>query len=106
MKNIQAIDNASNCSFSVYAASEEDFRLVFPCDSQDIEFAEDLAERLGDHLAGKLVVRTTSARIDKKDVVGIHGTLFFGLRERKKWYPNKRESDLDAPDLPRLLRGD
>ena len=105
MKYIQAIDNAWNCSYSISAASDEDFKSIFPDEGQDVEFVEDLAERLGNKLAGKIVVRATSARVEKQDLAGLHGTLFFGLLERKKLYPHKRESDLDTPDLATLLAG-
>ena len=99
MKNIQVIDDAINCSFSVYAATDEDFAAIFCQEGQDVEFIEDLVARVGPKQAGKIVLRSTSrsGRVDKCKVCGIHGTLFFGLLERKKWYPNKRESDLDDP---------
>lgn len=99
MKNIQVIDDATNCSFSVYAASDEDFAAIFCQEGQDVEFIEDLVARVGSRRAAKLVLRSTSrsGRVDKCKVCGIHGTLFFGLLERKKWYPNKRETDLDEP---------
>jgi len=104
MKNIQVIDGAKNCSFSVYSADEKDFSLIFPMIGQDVEFVEDLVERLGDRSAGEVVRRATSRRVEKRDIKGIHGTLFFDLLERKKWYPNKRENDLDKPDLAVLLK--
>ena len=99
MKNIQVIDDAINCSFSVYAAPDEDFAAIFCQEGQDVEFMEDLVARVGPRRASKLVLRSTSrsGRVDKCKVCGIHGTLFFGLLERTKWYPNKRETDLDEP---------
>ena len=32
--------------------------------------------------------------IDKKKIKGIHGTLFYELLFKKKYYPNKREKDM------------
>ncbi len=104
MKHIQAIDGADNCSFSIYSASEEDFSLIFPEPGQDVEFVEDLVRRIGARAVGELVIRVTSKRVEKPAVNGIHGTLFFGLRERRIFYPNKRESDFDAPELAEALR--
>jgi len=43
MKNIQLIDGAANCTFSLFQASEEEFELLFPESRQDIQYAEDLA---------------------------------------------------------------
>ena len=97
MKNIQVIDAAANCSFSVYAATDEDFATIFHLPGQDVEFVEDLTARIGSQAAGSVVIKATSRRLDKRQASGIHGTLFFGLSERKKWYPNKREGDLDEP---------
>lgn len=98
MKNVQVIDSAMNCSFSIYEMTEEDFAAIFIEDGQDVEFVEDFVARVGPRRAGKIVVRATSRRVDKPSVIGIHGTLFFGLEERKRWYPNKRETDFDKPN--------
>jgi hypothetical protein len=95
MKNILVIDGAENCSFSVCLVDDEDFAEIFPARGQDIEFIEDLVERVGKHRAGQLVQRATTRRIYKRDAMGIHGTLFFGLPERRKYFPNKREDDVD-----------
>ncbi len=42
MKNIQIIDGARNCTFSIFQATDEEFLLVFPEPGQDIQYAEDL----------------------------------------------------------------
>lgn len=104
MKNIQVIDGAINCSYDVYSVSERDFLVIFPAPNQDIEFIEDVVERLGEDEAGKLVMRATSPRkrVEKCRVNGIHGTLFFQLADvKKRFYPNKREKDLDEPSALR-----
>jgi hypothetical protein len=41
MKNI--IDGATNCTFSLFQATDEEFELLFPEPRQDIQYAEDLA---------------------------------------------------------------
>jgi hypothetical protein len=97
MKNILVIDRAENCSFSICLVNEEDFALIFPNPDQDVEFIEDLTKRVGKIRAGKLVQRSTARRIRKRDAMGIHGTLFFDFPERRKYFPNKREDDIDMP---------
>jgi hypothetical protein len=78
---------------------EDDFVVVFPNPSQDVEFIEDLVHRVGEHRAGELVQRGTTRRIHKRDAIGIHGTLFFELSKRRKYFPNKREDDIDKPEF-------
>jgi hypothetical protein len=97
MKNIQLIEPAQNTDFPIYAVSDEDFSLVFPAPDQDIEFVDDLENRVGKRQIGTLIQRITSreSRVPKREVVGIHGTLFLNFPERKQYFPNKRETDLD-----------
>lgn len=95
MKNIQVIDSADNCAYDLFSVSEADFVKIFP-NGQDIEFSEDLFERLGEDEASKILESVWKNRLDKKEVTGIHGTLFYGLENKKTYYPNKRELDLDA----------
>ncbi len=97
MKNIQVIDGADNCAFSICLVDDKDFKAIFPARGQDIEFAEDLAKRIGNKRAGELIIRSTTRRIRKKDAMGIHGTLFFQMDSRRKYFPNKRENDIDRP---------
>jgi hypothetical protein len=93
VKNIQVIDGAINAAYNIYAATDEQFALIFP-DGADIEFIEDFIERVGEDAAGKILAPLWGRRINKADVVGIHGTLFYELRDIKKhYYPNKRFSD-------------
>lgn len=97
MKHIQVIDGAENCSYSICLVSDRDFRTIFPRKGQDIEFAEDLAKRVGNKRAGQIIIRSTTRRLRKHTVQGIHGTLFFQLKNRRKYYPNKRDDDIDMP---------
>lgn len=94
MKNIQIIDGARNCTFSIYAATEAEFFLVFPAPGQDVEFADDFFERIGDASAKPICDALWTRPVDKKQVQGIHGTLFYGLPERKPMYPTKREAEM------------
>lgn len=98
MKYVQVIDGAENCTFPVYAVSDADFAALFPAPGQNIEFAQDLAPRLGgEREAGQLVMRLTAAHVDKTTIPGIHGTLFIDLPGRRRYFPNKREEDVFVP---------
>lgn len=97
MKNVQVIDDAVNCTYDVFAVDDEGFELLFP-DGADVEFEDDLVARLGDQRAGAVLNALWSARVDKKTVHGIHGTLFFGAQceDKRPFYPTKRESEMVA----------
>jgi len=77
--NIQVVDGAQNCTYEVFEVDEVDFREIFPADGQDIEFVEDFEARVGQDRAALLLSRVWDRRIDKKLVMGIHGTLFYEL---------------------------
>jgi hypothetical protein len=82
-----------NCSYDIFAATDEEFALIFPGDT-DIEFIDDFIARVGEEVAGRTLEPLWKRRIDKKEVRGIHGTLFYELEFKKKYYPTKKESDL------------
>jgi hypothetical protein len=87
MKNIQIIDGALNCTFSIFQATDEEFALLFPEADQDIQYSEDLKpEGVADALN-----RIWERPIRKRDALGIHGTLFYQLQRYKEWYPENRE---------------
>lgn len=92
--NIQVIDGAENCTYSIFAASPEDFQEIFPGEGQDIEFATDFIKRVGNRRAVAIGRRLWSAPVDKKKVRGIHGTLFYELEFKNKYYPSKREDEM------------
>ena len=96
MKTILVIDGADNCAYDCFLASDDLFRRIYPGDGQDIEFIEDLLERSPDGDLDQEFEAMWRRRITKKDVRGIDGILFYELLHKKKFYPNKRDSDLDG----------
>lgn len=95
MKNIQIIDGAENCTFSIFAMSDNDFDVLFP-DGNDIEFVKDLQKRLGEKTATEILNRLWKHPLDKKSINGIHATIFFQQDFRKKFYPTKKEAEMVA----------
>jgi hypothetical protein len=93
MKHIQVIDDADNCTYSVFGASDEDFTVIFP-DGTDVEFSDDFFERVGDERGIEISNRLWKQPVDKKIVSGIHGTLFYQLPEKKRFYPTKKEAEM------------
>ena len=104
MKNIQVIDGALNCTFSIFQATEEEFALLFPEPRQDIQYAEDLALLLRQEEVGAALGRIWERPIRKQDALGIHGTLFYGLDRYKTYYRAKREDAVDPSAVNQAQR--
>ena len=98
--NVQIIDGAKNCTYSIFAMTAGEFKAIFPEDGQDIEFIEDVVERLGRRRAGPLLTRVWTRPVEKRCVQGIHGTLFYQLAGvKRRFYPTKKEKEMCAnPD--------
>jgi hypothetical protein len=97
MKNVQVIDGADNCTYSLFAFTEEEFEAVFPAANQDIEFIEDVVERLGEERTGEVLGPVWSRLLDRRQISGIHGTLFYQLPNKKPFYPNKIDAEMMRP---------
>jgi hypothetical protein len=94
-KNVQVIDGAINCTYDIFSMPEEDFKQVFP-NGQDVEFIEDVIERLGKKKTELIIGPIWKHRQNKATVQGIHGTLFYELSKKKPFYPNKNEAQMIA----------
>jgi hypothetical protein len=99
MKNIQVIDSGDNCTYDIFQATEEEFALIFP-DETDIEFIEDFFSRVGEETAINTLNPIWERRLDKKKINGIHGTLFYDLENKKIYYPTKKEAEMIAYPTP------
>ncbi|MBU1109986.1 MAG: hypothetical protein KKB51_25115 [Candidatus Riflebacteria bacterium] len=92
-KNIQIIDGARNCTYSIFSTSSEYFDLIFP-NLQDVEFIDDFVGRVTEPIAQEILNKLWKNPVDKKHISGIHGTLFFGLEFKKAYYPTKKENEM------------
>ncbi len=94
MKDVQVIDGADNCTYPIYEVTDDEFAILFPEFGQDIEFIEDVVARIGDERVA-VVMRPVWQREQKKaKIKGIHGTLFYGLTNKRKYYPTKRDCEM------------
>jgi len=93
MKNVQIIDGADNCTYDIFGISDEGCALLFP-NGQDIEFISDFIDRVGKETAEAVTTPMWKRRRDKKNVWGIHGTLFYQLDFKKEFYPTKKEAEM------------
>lgn len=97
MKNVQVIDGASNATFSLFQATDEEFAAIFP-DRRDMELIEDLIDRLGEEEASRVLTPLWSRPILKCEASGLHGTLFYD-NEHRHIPESKREVDWDAHSI-------
>jgi hypothetical protein len=95
VKNIQIIDGASNATFSIFQATEEESAVIFP-DGRDLEIADDLIKRPGEKEADRVLSPLWERPILKTDAMDILGTLFYDGDHRRDFLPrSRRESDWD-----------
>lgn len=95
MKNIQVIDGALNCTFSIFQATGKEFALLFPEPRQDIQYGGDLALLPRQEEVEAALGRIWERPIRKQNALGIHGTLFYELERYKTYYRAKREDAID-----------
>lgn len=96
MKNIQVIDGAANCVYDIFAATEEEFSLVFPA-GQDVAFIDEVYERGDSKTLDLAFEKIWTRRIPKREAHGIHGLLFYELEEKKAYYPTRRDEEAINP---------
>jgi hypothetical protein len=101
MKNIQVIDGAANSAYDVFAATDEEFALIFPA-GQDVAFIDEVMARGPEKLLDEVFTRIWGRRIPKRDAMGIHGLLFYELEHKKQYYPTRRDEEAINPDGTRL----
>lgn len=101
MKNIQVIDGAENCVYDIFAATDEEFALIFPL-GQDVGFIGDVMERGPVDALNEAFSRIWERRVRKCDAMGIHGVLFYKLDEKKQYYPTRRDEEAINPDGTKL----
>lgn len=95
VKNIQVIDGADNCTYDLYAATDEEFEEIFP-NGTNVEFVEDYFGRVGEKRAIEITSNLWKRLVNKSEAQGIHGTLFYQLLHKKRYYPTKKESEMVA----------
>jgi len=76
MKVVQLIDDAENCVYDCFGIDEESFKMIFT-NGTDICFIEDIYEREDNEIYSEIFNKMYSNPVDKKNIPGIHGTIFF-----------------------------
>ena len=101
MKNIQVIDGAQNCAYDIFAATDEEFSLIFP-DGTDIAFIEEIYARGGGQALDGAFNSIWKRRVRKRDAQGIHGIVFYELPDKMAYYPTRKDEEAVNPDGSKL----
>jgi hypothetical protein len=101
MKNIQIIDGADNAVYDIFAATEQEFDLIFPA-GQDVAFIEEVLLRGPKKELDEAFARIWERRIPKRRAMGIHGLLFYELHNKRQYYPTRRDEEAVNPNGSRL----
>jgi hypothetical protein len=101
MKNIQIIDGAENTVYDIFAATDDEFAIIFPS-GQDIAFIEEVVARNTASMLGETFKNIWMRRLHKNKAMGIHGILFYGLDNKMKYYPTRKDEEASNPDGSRL----
>lgn len=101
MKNIQVIDGAQNCVYDIFAATEDEFALIFPSGT-DIAFIDEVYAREDEKKLDVVFNRIWLRPVQKSQAQGIHGIIFYELEEKKMYYPSRRDQEAVNPDGSRL----
>src|SRR5436853_6996612 len=97
MKNIQIIDAALNCVYDIFSATDEEYAPIFP-DGQDVAFIDEVYNRENPQSLEAAFNSIWGRRIRKDEAMGIHGILFYGLENKKIYYPNRKDEAAVNPD--------
>jgi len=97
MPNIQVIDGADNCVYDIFAATDEEFAVVFP-PGEDVAFIDEVCARADPVRLQEVFSQLWQRRVRKRDAMGIHGLLFYDLRHKAAYYPTRRDDEASNPD--------
>lgn len=97
MKNIQVIDGAQNSVYDIFAATDEEFALLFP-NGTDIAFIDEIYAAGDEEKLNVAFNAIWQRRVKKSEVQGIHGIIFYELEEKKLYYPTRRDEEAINPD--------
>ena len=101
MRNIQVIDGADNAVYDIFAASDDEFAIIFPA-GQDVAFIDEVMARAPTAVLDRVFGAIWQRRVAKAEANGIHGLLFYEMDHKKQFYPTRRDEDAINPDGTRL----
>lgn len=97
MKNIQIIDGAINCVYDIFSATDEEFAIIFP-NNTDVAFIDEIILANKKSKIDTIFNNIWKRRIKKSEAQGIHGIIFYQLEEKKAYYPTRKDEEAINPD--------
>jgi hypothetical protein len=101
VKNIQIFDGAENAVYDIFAATDDEFALIFPSGT-DVAFIDEAYQNQSAKALDTAFAAIWSRRVPKNQAMGIHGILFYGSEHKKVYYPTRRDEEAVNPDGSRL----
>lgn len=101
MKNIQVFDGAENAVYDIFAATDDEFALIFP-DGTDVAFIDEVYQKQPSQTLDAAFSEIWKRRVPKLQAMGIHGILFYECDHKKAYYPTRRDEDAVNPNGSRL----
>lgn len=92
MKNIQIIDGADNAVYDIFAATDEEFSLIFPSGT-DVAFIDEVYEHQPHAILDTAFKDIWARRVHKHLAMGIQGILFYECEHKKIYYPTRRDEE-------------
>jgi hypothetical protein len=101
VKNIQVFDGADNAVYDIFAATDEEFALIFR-DGTDVAFIDEVYQNQPSQTLNAAFTSIWNRRVPKREAMGIHGILFYECEHKKVYYPTRRDEEALNPNGSRL----
>lgn len=101
MKNIQIFDGADNAVYDIFAATDEEFVLIFAKDT-DVAFIDEVYKQQAAEVLDAAFRAIWQRRVPKSQALGIHGILFYESEHKKAYYPTRRDEEAINPNGSKL----
>lgn len=101
MKNIQIFDGADNAAYDIFAATDEEFDLIFPSGT-DVAFIDEVYQSRSPQTLDAVFTEIWKRRMPKRQAMGIHGILFYECEHKKVYYPTRRDEEAVNPNGSKL----
>lgn len=92
MKNVQVFDGADNAVYDIFAATDDEFALIFP-NGTDVAFIDEVYQKQLSQTLNVAFTEIWKRRVPKREAMGIDGILFYDCEHKKAYYPTRRDEE-------------
>jgi hypothetical protein len=101
VKNIQVFDGADNAVYDIFAATDEEFGLIFP-NGTDVAFIDEVYQAQPPQALDAAFTEIWKRRVPKPQATGCRAILFYEREHKKVYYPTRRDEEAVNPNGSRL----